>query len=75
VRSIASIHAKSNEFFDTLSSRIAAARNSSFVRNFGWLARMNGSNQSRQRRRSSSAFSDSGFARLQRQSLSGGSIS
>ena len=35
VRSIASIHAKSNEFFDTLSSRMAAFRSSVLVRNFG----------------------------------------
>ena len=35
VSSIAAIHAKSKAFFDTLSSRIAALRNSSFVKNFG----------------------------------------
>jgi hypothetical protein len=56
VCSIASIHAKSNEFFETLSSRMAASRNSVLVRNFGWLFRRNGSSQSRNRCRSSSAF-------------------
>jgi hypothetical protein len=48
---MASIHAKSNELFETLSWRIAATRNSSFVKNFGWPFRMNGINQSPHRRR------------------------
>jgi hypothetical protein len=34
--SIASIHTKSNELFETLSWRIAATRSSSFVKNLGW---------------------------------------
>jgi hypothetical protein len=33
-------------FFETLSCRIAATRNSSFVKNFGWLFCMNGINRS-----------------------------
>ena len=45
--SIAAIQAKSKAFFDTLSSRIAAPRNSSFVKNFGWLfAKGNGAKTS-----------------------------
>ena len=32
---INAIHAQSNEFFETLSSRVAASRNSALVRNFG----------------------------------------
>jgi hypothetical protein len=47
------------EFFDTLSSRIAAARSSSLVKNFGWSACMNLRSQSRQRRCSWCAFSES----------------
>ena len=43
----------------SLSSRIAAARSSSLVKNFGWLACMNLRSQSRQPRCSSSAFSES----------------
>ena len=63
VRSIASIHAKLNEFFETLSSRIAAARSSALVRNFGWLPRMNGSSQSRQRLHSSLNLAESSSRR------------
>jgi hypothetical protein len=44
---MASIHPKSKEFFDTLSSRIAATRSSSLVEDLGLSFCMNGSNQSR----------------------------
>jgi hypothetical protein len=55
------IHPKSKEFIDTLSFRIAASRSSDFVKNFGCLPCMNFSSQSRHRRRSSSAFSESSW--------------
>jgi hypothetical protein len=35
---------------------MAASHSSAFIKNFGWLPRMNGSNQSRHRRRSSLTF-------------------
>jgi len=44
---MAATHPRSNAFFDTRSLRIAARRNSSFVKNFGWLFCMNGKSQSR----------------------------
>jgi hypothetical protein len=62
--SIASIHAQSNELFETLSWRIAATRGSSFVKKFGWPFCMNGSSQSRHRCRSAAAFSESSGLRL-----------
>jgi hypothetical protein len=37
---------------------------SSFVKNFGWPFRINGINQSRHRRRSAAAFSESSWLRL-----------
>jgi hypothetical protein len=43
---MASIHPKSKEFFDTLSSRIAATRSYSLVEDLGLSFCMNGSNQS-----------------------------
>ena len=55
--SIASIHAKSKELFETLSSRSATSRSSALVKNFGWPFCMNGSNQLLQRLRSSAALS------------------
>ena len=64
VVSIASIHAKSNELFETSSWRIAATRSSSFVKNFGWPFYMNGINQSRHRRRSAAALSESSWLRF-----------
>jgi len=64
VVSIASIHAKSNELFETLSWRIAAIRRSFFVKNFGWPFCINGINQSLHRSRSAAAFSESSWLRL-----------
>jgi hypothetical protein len=64
VFSIASIHAKSHEPFETLSWCIAATRSSFFVKNFGWPFCMNGINQSLHRRRSAAAFSESSSLRL-----------
>src|SRR5260370_38906374 len=61
---MASINGKSNELFETLSCRIDATRNSSFVKNFGWPFCMNGSSQSRHRRRSAAAFSENSWLRL-----------
>jgi hypothetical protein len=49
---------------ETLSWRIAATRSSLFVKNFGWPFCVNGSSQSRHRRRSAAALSESSWLRL-----------
>lgn len=56
VVSMASIHAKSNEFLDASSSFMATDRNLALVQNLGCPGVMNGRSQFRQRLRSAWAF-------------------